>query len=159
MSPFKLKWILNLYPPLFLQGTRVTRLDKDLRYCEVQVRRRLWTKNLNGTTFGGTIFAAADPVYPLLYWQLFARRGEKLQVWLKGATIDYQKPAATTLTLKFELGDADLEAALADLDARGKSIREHRIEAVDASGEICAVVNSLVYMRRLRQGQQEVSGF
>lgn len=158
-SPRWTRWLLNHYPPWFFNRIRVVELADDFRYCRVRVHRSLLTRNLNRTIFGGTIFSAADPIYPVLYWQIFARRGERLQVWLKGSTIDYRKPAATDLTLEFRLGEEDIAAARADLEARDKSIRVHRAEAVDVAGDACAVVDCVVYLRRLQRDQKPVSGF
>ncbi|TAH35549.1 MAG: DUF4442 domain-containing protein [Planctomycetota bacterium] len=158
-SPGKARWLLNHYPPWWFQRIRVVELADDFRVARVLVPRSLLTRNLNGTTFGGTIFSAADPLYPVMYWQIFARRGERLQVWLKAGRIDYRKPAATALTLEFRLRPDDLEAVAADLAAAGKSVREHHIAAVDAAGDVCAAVDAVVYLRRLRPDQMEVSGF
>ena len=152
--------MLNLYPPLLFNRVRVVSIDPGYRAARVRVARSIFTRNLNGTTFGGTIFTAADPIHAVLYWQIFARRGEKLQVWLKTARIDYRRPAKGTLELVFSVADEDIDTALEDLDRRGRALRSHTVEAIDPSdGTICAVIETEVYMRRLRPGQREVSGF
>lgn len=150
---------LNLYPPFLFHRIRVLRFGEDFRSCRVRVARSLLTRNLNGTTFGGTIFSAFDPIWPVLYWQVFARRGEMLQVWLKGGRIRYRKPAATALTIDFHLADEDVEAAARGLERDGRVIRVHEARALDREGDACAIMESEVYMRHLREGQREVSGF
>lgn len=151
--------MLNFYPPLLFQRIRVREISPDYRRCRVVVKRSLLTRNLHGTTFGGTLFSACDPIYPVLYWQVFAREGERLQVWLKAAEVDYRKPAATDLELRFELGEEDLDAAREGLAARGRVVRIHSTEAVDREGEACAVFKTVVFLRRTGAGRPEVSGF
>lgn len=92
-SPRGTRWLLSLYPPFLFQGIRVVELDPRFSYCRLRVARSWLTRNLYGTTFGGTIFSAADPIHAVLYWQRFARRGERVQTWLRSATIRYMRAA------------------------------------------------------------------
>lgn len=159
LSPRQLKWLLNLFPPWLLQGIRIVTISPDLRRATVRVRRGLLTGNLNGSTFGGTVFAAFDPVCAILYWQILAHRGVRVQAWLRGASIRYVRPAKSALTLVFEIGEQDVEDALAALRAGGRFTRSHHVIATDAAGEICAEADTEVYLRLPREGQMEVSAF
>jgi acyl-coenzyme A thioesterase PaaI-like protein len=153
------KWILTLYPPLLFQRVRVLEVGRGFRSARVRVSRSLLTRNLNGTTFGGSIFSAADPIYPVLYWQALARRGERVQVWLKGAAVEYLKPAASDLLLEFAVSEADLDQASSALRRDGRFARTHLVRALDDGGLACAEIRTEVYVRRPREGQRELSGF
>ncbi len=158
-TPFQLKWMLRLYPPLFWSRVRVIEFAPDFRYCKVEVVRSLVTRNLHGTTFGGAIFSGGDPFHAMLYWQAFAREHRTVQTWLKRAAIDYKKPAASTLTLEFRLTQRDLDDARTDLESRGRHVREHEVEAIDREGDTCAVLRNEVYMRYPRGRQPTASAF
>ena len=151
--------MLNLFPPLLFNRIHIRRIEAGYLGCQLRINRSILTRNLNGTTFGGTIFSAADPIYAVLYWQIFARRSESLQVWLKTANIRYRRPAHGTLTMSFQVAEEDVAEAQASLDGLGTALRMHTTEAVDPEGRVCAVVETEVYMRRLGPGQSEVSGF
>jgi acyl-coenzyme A thioesterase PaaI-like protein len=151
--------MLNLYPPLLAQRIRVVEIAPGFTAARVRVAKSLLTRNLFGTTFGGTIFAAADPIHAILYWQVFARRGRAVQAWLKSARIEYLRPAASALTLTFALGDGDVEDAAAALDAEGRFRRAFRTEAIDTQGQVCAVIETEVVLRLPRGAQKEVSAF
>ena len=153
------RWLLNLYPPFLLNRIRVLEIRSGFRYCRVRVAKSLLTRNLNGSTFGGSIFSAADPFYPLMYWQVMARRGEAVRVWLKSASISYLRPANSSLTLEFSLSDKDLALALSALDREGRFVWTYRTEAVDRSGKSCAVIETEVYLRRPLRDQKGVSAF
>ncbi len=159
LSERQIKWLLTLYPPLLLQRVRCVSVGRGFRSARVRVSKSFVTRNLNGTTFGGTIFSAADPVYALLFWQIFAHEGTVVQVWLKTASIDYVKPAASALTLDFAVGEADVDEVRALLARDGRCRKNFRVTAVDRAGETCAAIETEVYLRRPRAAQREVSGF
>jgi hypothetical protein len=109
--------------------------------------------------FGGTIFAAADPFFAMLYWQVLARRGLRVQAWIKGARIEYLKPAESELTIDFALTEEDVAGAQRALEREGRYSRTHTARAVDRQGQVCAVIELVVYLRRPRGGQREVAAF
>ena len=121
-------------------------MAEDFTFCEVQVRRWLLTRNLAGTTFGGAIFAAADPIYAVMLWQHFAHRGRPVEVWLRSAKVRYRKPAATTLTLRFRLAPEALERAEAALERDGRFVEAFSVEARDRDDALCAELETEVYV-------------
>ncbi len=158
-SPRKLRWTLRFYPPWFYQNCRVLSWSPDHLHVVVRLKRSLWTRNLNGSTFGGSIYAAADPIFPLMYWQALALRGWQLQAWLRAARIDFLRPAEGDLRFEFRLRPEDLDAAEADLRTRGRTARTDRVQGVDREGGLCAEVELVSFLRTLRPGDREVSGF
>ncbi len=159
VSEWQGRWMLNLFPPFLFGGIRVLEVGRGFRTCRVRVARSWLTRNLQGTTFGGTIFSAADPFHAVMYWQILAHRGIAVQAWLKRASIDYRRPAATALTLEFALSDDDVEAAITTLERGDRFEREFVTRALDAHGTVCAEVTTLVHLRRPRTDQRSVSGF
>ena len=151
--------MLNLFPPWLLQGIRLTSVSPDFLRATVRVRRMPITGNLNGSTFGGTVFAAFDPVCSVLYWQLLAHRGLRTQVWLRSASIRYVNPAKTALTIDVEIAPTDVEDAVVSLRRDGRFSRTCTLVARDAAGVVCAEAETEVYLRLPREGQQEVSAF
>ena len=153
------KLVLNLYPPFLFGRTRVVRVGRDFRSCTVRVRPSFLTRNLQGSLFGGTIFSAADPFHALLYWQVFAHRGVRVQAWLKSARIAYRRPASSDLIFEFSLSEEDIEEAQAALDRDGRFAKTFRTEAIDRDGQVCTEVHTEVYLRRPREEQRDTSGF
>lgn len=74
-TPRRMRRLLNLYPPFLFQRVRIARIAEGFLACDVRVKKSFLTRNLQGTTFGGTIYSAADPIYALLLWQAVAHRG------------------------------------------------------------------------------------
>lgn len=159
-SARRMRWVLRLFPPLLFQRIVPVWFAEDFRAARVRVRRSLLTRNLNGTTFGGTIYAAADPVFALLYWQALARRGVATRTWLMASRVQYRRPAEHELVLDFALTEADLAAAEEELRRRGKAVRIHRVEARDPHGLVCAELELVTFLRLLHaQEPPAVSAF
>lgn len=159
LKPWQLRWMLKWYPPLLLQRIKAEHIADDFLYIRMRAKRSLLNRNLNGTMFGGSIYAAADPIFPLMYWQALARRGLDLQTWLMASKVQYRRPAATSLWFDFRLKEQDLMEAMRDLEERGKAVRTHQVQAIDGEGEVCAELELVSYLRLLRKGDQEVAGF
>lgn len=159
LSARRMRRLLNLYPPFFFNRIRVLEIDDDFLRVRVRVARSVFTRNLQGTTFGGTIYAAADPIFAVMYWQVFAHRGERLMVWLRSAAVRYLAPAETALTLDFRLESRHIDDALRGLDDRGRWRRTHVVEAIDEVGTVCARIETEVYLRRPRSPQRDASAF
>src|SRR5580700_848867 len=144
-----LKWVLRLYPPLFFQRISVVRFDKGFRGVEVKITKSFLNKNFNNAIFGGTIFAAADPFYPLLFFNILSRKGYKLRTWSHSLAIRYLKPSKTTMHFKIKISDEEVEDCEKILNSTGKYRRTFLIEIYDKNGQLCVTVLSKIYIRNL----------
>ncbi len=142
LSPRQLKWLMSFYPPLLFQRIHVVEIDAGFRRAVVRVRKSIMSRNLQGSTFGGTIYAAVDPFHALLLWQICAHEGIRVQAWMKRATVTFLRPAESHLTIEFALDDAVVDAALAAIRETGRFAREFEVRAVDRENVLCATVHT-----------------
>ena len=149
-----LKWALRFYPPLFLQRIWIVKFDKGFRGVQVKITKSLLNKNYNNSIFGGTIFAAADPFYPVLFHQVFIHKGYKVIAWSKSSEIQYIKPGLTNLYFKISLSEQEIDDAETLLNTTGKYIKTHPIDIYDKHGEICVSVRNEIYVRNLNYIEQ-----
>jgi len=154
LSQNTLKWVMRFYPPLFFQRIWVKKFENDFRSCTVKVSKSFLNKNYNGSIFGGTIYAATDPFYALLYDQLMQRRGFKVRVWLKSASIQYLKPGRSNLYFTIILTDEMIAEAEEALKTVGKFVKAYPMSITNKSDEVCATVMNEVYIRNLHQGEE-----
>lgn len=148
-SARRLRWMLNLYPPFFFQRVRVREVTRDFRRARVEVKRSPLNRNLNGSTFGGALYAAADPIYAVLLWQVFAHEGQRVEAWTKEARIEFLLPARTPVHLAYELDDAAVDRARDDLALRGTHVQSFPIEVRDEAQGLVARIRTVVYLRRI----------
>ncbi|MFT5426948.1 MAG: hypothetical protein ACI9ZT_001896 [Gammaproteobacteria bacterium] len=147
ITPFRFKTIFNFYPPLFINRTKVIYVSDDFKEVDVRLRFSLMNRNFNGSTFGGSIFMAADAYYPVMYRAALSNRHVKCQAWLKQAEIDYLKPACSDLIYKYRLSDDDMDNAETAIRETGRFKEWHTVEAVDREGDICARIKLLSYLK------------
>jgi len=144
-----LKWIMRFYPPLFFQRIWVVRFDKGFRGVNIKINKSFFNRNYNNSIFGGTIFSAADPFYPLLFHQVLTRKGYNVIAWSKSAQIQFLKPALTKLRFSINLSDEDIAEAEHVLHTGGRYVKTHPVDICNENGEICVVVTVEVYVRNL----------
>ncbi len=150
---------MRLYPPFFFQRIWVLRFHKDFMGVEVKINRSVFNRNYNASIFGGTIFAAADPFYALMFDQIFQRKGFKTVVWLKSASIQYIKPARSALYFSIAIDRQEIQVVEEALASHGKFVKTYPIAIRDKHGDTCAIMHNEVYIKAIQHQskQQTVS--
>lgn len=155
VSERTLKWAMCLYPPLLFQRIWVKKFHSGFRGVDVKISNSFLNRNYNGSIFGGTIYAATDPFYAILFDQLMQRRGFKVRVWLKSASIQYLKPGLTNLYFTLKVTDEMIEDAEKSLNDTGKFVKSFPMELFNKKGELCATVMNEVYLRTKFPGEKQ----
>ncbi len=144
---------MRFYPPLFFQRIWILKFEDNFKSCTVKLNKSFLNKNYNGSIFGGTIFAATDPFYALMFDQLMQRKGLKVKVWLKSASIQYLKPGHSNLFFTIKVTDEMVAEAELALKTIGKFVKAYPMEITNKNGELCATVTNEVYIRNLHKGE------
>jgi len=147
VSKFLLKFILNIFPPLFFNRIVLKEISNDFLQMKVIVKKSIFNINFYKTIFGGSIFSACDPYFPTMYYHIFANKDRKLTIWLKSAEIQYLKPADSTLKLHFQITKDDVIQVEKGLNKKGKHEISHIVEAINKKGIVCAKANMLIYLK------------
>jgi len=146
LGPRAIRFFFNFYPPFLLSRARITYIAPDWRELVIVLRKSLLTRNYVGTTFGGSMYTAADPHFMIMLIKIFGIKD--YIIWDKGAVIDFKKPARSKLTYRFLITDNDLARIRAELAEKGKSLPEFTVNGVDQAGEVCITVRKLLYIRK-----------
>jgi len=144
-----LKWIMRFYPPLFFQRIWVISFAKGFTGARVKINKSILNRNYNGSIFGGTIYTAADPFYPLLFHQLFTKKGYRIVAWSKSAEIQFLKAGLTDLYFDIKIDNNEIVEAEYILNTGGKYVKSHPIDIYNINGEICVSLSNEVYLRNL----------
>jgi hypothetical protein len=156
VSENTLKWIMRLYPPLLFQRIWVRGFNKGFKGVRVKIIKSIFNKNYNGSIFGGTIFAAADPFYPVLFDRVLNTGDRKLKIWSKSSKINFLKPALSSLSFQIILSDADIELAIHTLNTTGKYENSFPIDIYNNNNEVCVSLMNEVYIRDLNFTQTAI---
>ena len=138
---------MNIFPPLFFNRIILKHVSEDYTFMKVKIRRSILNMNFHRSIFGGTIFSAFDPYFPTMYYNIFAQKNRKLEIWMKSANMKYKRPATTHLFLEFKIKKEDIELAEKELNEKGKHEKWHKVEAINKKGTVCAEAEMLVYLR------------
>ncbi len=153
------RFLLNAYPPFVFNRIRILHIEKGYTACTVRIKKSFLNRNMNGTIFGGSLFAASDPFYAILYWQIFERKGYKVQTWLKSAEIHYLRPADQDLYLSFNISPEQIFAAEEALNSIGKYKFTHEVHYKSKDEEVYVLAKTEVYLRLTKASQKPLSGF
>jgi len=116
-----------------------------MKAIDVEMKLRFWNANYVGTHFGGSIYAMTDPFYMLM---LIANLGRDYIVWDKAASIRYRKPGKGPVRAEFRLNDEQLDDIREKLKTLPKYEPVFQVEVKDESGELVAVVEKLLHVRK-----------
>ena len=138
------RWKINLFPAYWCTGGRVTYIAADFREVHVAVPLSWHTRNLVGTTFGGGMFAATDPVYMIMLMRLL---GRDYIVWDKAASIRFRKPGTGTLRARFVISELEIAAIKTALKTQRSVDRVYTVELKSEDGTVHAVIERTLYVR------------
>src|SRR6185312_9300608 len=66
LSPAMARFLMNVIPCIRGTGGRVVSISDDFRRLRVRLKLNWRTRNLVGTIYGGSMYAATDPFYMLM---------------------------------------------------------------------------------------------
>ena len=142
---FFLKLSLNIFPPLFFNRILLKYISSDYREINVILKKSIFNINYYKSIYGGSIFSACDPYFPIMYYHIFKNR--KLIVWVKSAEINYIKPAYSSLKLNFKIQDSQIKEIEQALFKNGKHEIINEVKAINLENVICAEAKITVYLR------------
>ena len=145
------RWGFNFFPAYRRTGGRITYIAADYREMRVKLPLNWTTRNYVGTIFGGSMYAAVDPIYMLMLIRLL---GPDYVVWDKAAGIRFKRPGRSTLYARFTVDETELEAIRAALVTAPSVDRVYQVELTDESGVLHATVEKTIYIAR-KEGRSE----
>jgi acyl-coenzyme A thioesterase PaaI-like protein len=138
-------WSFYLFGCYRGTGGRMKYIAEDWSEVRLDLPLSWRTRNYVGTIFGGSIYSAVDPIYMLM---LIHRLGPEFIVWDEAAAIQFKKPGKETLHAHFLVSDEELATIRATLETQRSVNRNYTIELKDGTGNVCATVEKIIYIRR-----------
>lgn len=133
----------NCFPAYRGTGGRITYIAPDWQEVRIELPLNWRTKNYVGTTYGGSMYGAVDPVYMMM---LIRTLGDEYVVWDKEAEIRFKKPGRDTLYATFRLSDEELDAVRAELERTDSTDRVYTVDLVDGDGVTHATVKKTLHV-------------
>ena len=140
-----MRWRFNLSPVYRRTGARITHISHDLREVRIKLPLNWKTRNYVGTIFGGSMYAAVDPLYMVMLINIL---GPEYIVWDKAASIKFKQPGRSTLHAEIKITKAETDYIRKALKEQTKLDRIYQIELVDETGAVCAVVEKIIHFKK-----------
>jgi acyl-coenzyme A thioesterase PaaI-like protein len=146
LTPRSFRILMNLYPPYLFSRTRVKFVSLDWKEVVVELKKSLLTRNYVGTTFGGSLYQAADPFFMLMLIKIMGIKD--YIIWDQDAEVVFTKPARSKVTYHFKITDEQLGQIRKDLEQNPIVRPQFYVDGVDDEGETCIRIRKGLYIRK-----------
>lgn len=133
----------NWFPAYRGTGARLTHIAADWRTVKLRLPLNWRTRNIHGTIYGGSMYAAVDPIHAVM---LIRNLGPDYTVWLKSAAVRFLKPGRSTLFAECRIDESELATIRRQIAETGKCTRVYPVPLVDAAGEVHASIDTIVHI-------------
>lgn len=137
----------NVFPAYRGSGGRVTYIAHDFREMRVKIPLNWRTRNYVGTIYGGSMYAAIDPIYMLM---LIKNLGPDYVVWDRAAKIRFRKPGKDTLYAHFLLSEEELDEIRVLAGTKKSVDRVYQVPLKDKNGKVHAEIEKTLYIAKKR---------
>jgi acyl-coenzyme A thioesterase PaaI-like protein len=119
------------------------RLSPDFMRMTVRLPLNWRTRNAVGTIFGGSMFAATDPMFMLMLQRAL---GKAYVVWDKGVAVRFKRPATRTLFAEFRITPEMLAEVREAVRSRGEADFTWTVRLEDEDGVVHAEFDRTLYV-------------
>ena len=140
-----MRFFFHIHPAYHGTGGRVTYIAADWSELKLEIPLNWRTRNYVGTIFGGSMYAAVDPMFMIM---LIQRLGPDYVVWDKAATIQFKKPGKFKLYACFAITDEEVQFIKHELESTRSLDRVYQLDITDQKGDVVAKVDKTIYIRR-----------
>ena len=137
------RYAFNFFPAYRRGGGRVLFISANWQEIHVKIALNWATRNYVGSVFGGSLYAAIDPIYML---QLIKILGDKYIVWDKAATIEFVRPVKSVVYARFELNNEIIQKVKEQVLQHGKYFLELPVLLCDANENTYVKASKVLYI-------------
>jgi len=136
--------VMNFYPPYLGAGIKI-KASEDETIFDVSMKLTFFNKNYVGTHFGGSLYSMCDPFYMII---MLKKLGNEYIVWDKSGSIEFKKPGKGQVFARFEISQAEVDDAIKQVHANGKYEPEFQVDITNKAGEVIAIVNKKLWIKK-----------
>lgn len=143
---------LEMYPPFFLMGVKFPYVAIDHTSLTAVLPLKWYSKNLNGTMFGGNMASLADPLPAVMCGKIF----KNTTVWSKKIEIEFLRPGATDLEMKIFITPEQIATIGEELEQKGRANPQFEFFFMDKQGKkVARVLNTAAVILNQKKTQIE----
>ena len=146
LTPREFK-LMNFWLPFFFNRIKIIHVSKDFKEVEVLLKHTFWNRNPNKSLWGGAIFSAVDPFYPIMIKQILLLNNIKTIFLTKSAQVQYLKESKTNILFSFKISSKDISNIKNILSKNGKYDGWHEVYGIDENNKQCIKAKIQVYLK------------
>lgn len=117
--------------------------SEDLHVVKIKIPLSYKNKNYVGSIFGGSLFAATDPIYMIQLMQIL---GKDFVVWDKKTNIKFKRPAYEHAFATFEFTTTEINEIRQKVEAENEIDYTKILHITDKNGTIFAELDKTLYI-------------
>ena len=117
--------------------------SEDLHVVKIKIPLSYKNKNYVGSIFGGSLFAATDPIYMIQLMQIL---GKDYVVWDKKTDIRFKRPAYENAFATFEFTGLEIEEIKQKVQAENEIDYTKILHITDKNGTIFTELDKTLYI-------------
>ncbi len=137
------KFGFNLSPMYRRSVGKITFVSRNLHTVKIEIPLNYKNVNYVGSIFGGSLFAATDPIFMI---QLVQILGDEYIVWDKSAKINYKIPARSKALVVFQFTNKEIEQIKLDVQQSQKIDVVKHLNIESQTGEVFAELEKTMYV-------------
>lgn len=137
------KYGFNISPMYRRTTGRITFVADDLLQIEVKISKSFKNKNYVGSIFGGSLYAATDPIFMI---QLIHILGDNYVVWDKASTVLYKRPAFSDAFATFRFTSDEIDQIKKDVAAKKEIDLVKKLNITDQENLVFVELTKTLYI-------------
>ena len=146
LTPREFK-LMNFWLPFFFNRIKIINVSDDFKKIDVILKHTFWNRNPNKSLWGGAIFSAVDPFYPIMIKQILLLDNIETIFLTKSAQVEYLKEAKTNILFSFIINSKEIANIKNILTNRGKYDGWHEVYGIDENNKKCIRAKIQVYLK------------
>ena len=126
LTPREFK-LMNFWLPFFFNRIKIINVSDDFKHVDVLLKHTFWNRNPNKSLWGGAIFSAVDPFYPIMLKQILLLDDIETIFLTKSAQVEYLKESKTNILFSFIITDDEIQNLKTILSNKGKYDGWHEV--------------------------------
>lgn len=137
------KTMFNISPMYRRSCGRITYVSEDLHVVKVRIPLSYKNKNYVGSIFGGSLFAATDPIYMIQLMQIL---GKQYVVWDKSTEIRFKRPAYSHAYVTFEFKTDEIVEIIEKVNQEKEVDWTKNLKITDGDATVFTELNKTIYI-------------
>ena len=135
--------LFNMSPMYKRSCGKIIFTSEDLHVVKIKIPLSYKNKNYVGSIFGGSLFAATDPIYMIQLMQIL---GKDFVVWDKKTEIKFKRPAYDNAFATFEFTTTEINKILQKVEVENEIDYTKILHITDKKGTIFAELDKTLYI-------------